>query len=489
MAAPAIILRFRDTTPGVDTIVEHRAILSEHGLVAWGWWKKTFEDAQTEKILRRFATEGELYVSLLDHSTGRQFLCRCVEFQLPEDVSAELVPEYYRAHANMTAGFFILGSIDDMLFDQDLADAIDDMTFLWAGEQADEALGHKAPLAHAPGRRCVLHLSDLHFGSDYGFRRQGEDVEIGDPRKTLTECISADLERLKIQDEIAAVIVTGDFMTRGKFDDESRQAALDEFSALRDCLGLEREQIIAVPGNHDVIRYPEGGSLDIRENAVGIQTRYEHETLFRTFADELVGRDWKASLNYSRRINLGDVDLDVCVLNSCTIAATEWTEYGYVGRSGLEAIEELEAIAIERPTFRFIALHHHLLPVARVEALNAKGVSLTLDSSDILAAGQKSKVHIALHGHQHKPKVAMYQNVGLNGDDTHDPIFVVANGSAGVKNERLPPGECNTYCVFKLSKGGIEMWIRELRLNGQCGMETYAGPLPLKPLTPQFFEA
>jgi hypothetical protein len=35
----------------------------------------------------------------------------------------------------------------------------------------------------------------------------------------------------------------------------------------------------------------------------------------------------RASPNYVRRLHLEAVDLDVCVLNSCTIAATEWTEY------------------------------------------------------------------------------------------------------------------------------------------------------------------
>jgi 3',5'-cyclic AMP phosphodiesterase CpdA len=484
MAAPAIVLRFRDTTPGIDTIVEHRALLAKHGAVGWGWWKKTFEEGQEDAIAQLLAASDEFEVALVDRSTERAFRCTCIGFSVPSNTDAASVPEYYRHHIDMTAGVFIFKKIDDTAFDPEMGDAIGDQTFLWAGSKADSDFGHIASTATASGRSCVLHISDLHFGSDYGFRLQNEDVALGDARKTLTECITGDLDRLGLREEIAAVIVTGDFMTHGKFTDEIRTAAIAEFDALRVALNLARDQIIPVPGNHDVVRYPEGVKIDVRENAVEVQARYDHETPFRTFVDELIGRDWKASLNYVRRVELGDTDLDVCVLNSCTIVATEWTEYGYVGRSGIDAISELAQQPIERPTFRFLALHHHLLPVASVEALNKKGISMTLDASDILSAGQMACAHVALHGHQHKAKVAMYQGLGLNGEQTDGPIYVVANGSASAKNSRLPAGQNNTYALLRLHADGIDLWIRELRLNGQIGLEAFRGVLPLPPIMP-----
>jgi predicted phosphodiesterase len=482
MAAPAIALRFRDTTPGVDTIVEHRAMLLRHGVVGWGWWKKTFEADQHKGIAERLAEDGEIDLVILDRSTERAFLCRCVAFHAPSEADATTVPAYYRNHVDVTAGVFTLRSIDDIDFDSALGDLVGDQTFLWIGSHAAPALGHVAPPVETLGRSCVLHLSDLHFGSDYGFRRQGEDVALGDQRRTLTDCIVSDLDRLGLTDNIAAIVVTGDFMTHGHFDDEHKKAALDEFEALRGQLALNREQLIPLPGNHDVVRYADGARIDVRENAVGKQTTYGHETHFRTFVDQLIGRDWKASLNYVRRVRLSEVDLDVCVVNSCTIAATEWTEYGYVGKSGLDAIADLGKQPIERPTFRFLALHHHLLPVANVEALKSKGVTLTLDASDILATGQQSGVHVALHGHQHKAKIAKYQNLSLNGEQTNGPIYVVANGSTGAKNGRLPAGELNTYCLFRLKAEGIDLWIRELRLDARAGAEIFNGSLAVSPI-------
>jgi hypothetical protein len=71
----------------------------------------------------------------------------------------------------------------------------------------------------------------------------------------------------------------------------ARQNALDEFRALRDRLSLQPEQVIAVAGNHDVVRYPDPAAVNVRENVVERQASYEHEIMFRFFVNELVGRD------------------------------------------------------------------------------------------------------------------------------------------------------------------------------------------------------
>jgi len=459
-------------------------MLRKNGRVGWGWWKKAFEDDHREKILNRIKEQGAISVLLINRTSERAFICQCIGFEPTASKFSQLVPAYYRQYAPEIAGLFMLTSIVDTTYNPALADAIREQTFFWIGESPNPSFGHVATPTDAIGRSSVLHLSDLHFGTDYGFRRQGEDIDLGDGRRTLTDCIVADLERVDMVDDIAAVVVTGDFMTAGAWSTENRTAALDEFDAMRTKLGLSREQIIAVPGNHDVVRYPKGSKLNVRSSAVKNQSKYEHENPFRTFVDELVGRDWKDSLNYVRRIRLGSVNLDLCVLNSCTIAATQWTEYGYVGRNGIDAIGELRKLAVDRPTFRFLALHHHLLPVANVEALNSKGVTLTLDAADILVEAQRAGINVALHGHQHKPKVTLYHTLSLNGDHAGRPLHVIANGSSGAKNSRLPPGERNSYCLFQLKDNSIDLWIRELRLDGIAGAQIFRGSLEATPTMP-----
>lgn len=357
-------------------------------------------------------------------------------------------------------------------------------TLMRLGEPGRGSAEHLAGAAQAAGRSSVLHLLDLHFGADYGFLTQGERAEIGGGRRTLTECIIADLDRIGLRNDVAALIVTGDFVTKGDWSDRVRGAALREFQSLRDALGLTQQQIVAVPGNHDIVRYPDGAQIDIRELAVAGQTNLQHEREFRTFADELIARNWKESLNYVRQISLGAIDIQVCVLNSCTITATKWREYGYVGIGGIDAIRTLARMPIERPTFRFIALHHHLLPVAEVEAPASQGVTLALDASVILAEAQAAGVHVALHGHQHKAKLATYMNLPLAGVAFGSPIHVVSNGSAGAAVTRLPNGENNSYCVFSVEGEKLRLRMRELRTSSQPGAELFDHLLQIVPTHP-----
>ena len=144
-------------------------------------------------------------------------------------------------------------------------------------------------------------------------------------------------------------------------------------------------------------------------------------------------------------------------------------------------MQQLKAEIIERPTFKFIALHHHLLPVAEVEVPQSRGVSLNLDASKLLDAAQDAGVHVALHGHQHIPKIARYQTIPLMGVNASQPLYVISNGSIGAVKARLPGNERNTYCAFCFSDGRMELWMRELRPDGKEGATLYQGPLKVVP--------
>ncbi len=299
MAASVIVLRFRDTTLGIDTIASHLELLGRHGTVWWGRWRKETEDA-----VARDVPDGPLEVLLVDRSTSRMFRSACDRFSARgADVNPEGVPEYYRRHIGQIEGFFHLTHIEEIAYDEQLANRLGERTMMRLGEPGAGAAEHLASAAQAAGRSSILHISDLHFGADYGFLTQGERAEIGDGRHTLTECIVADLDRIGLRNDVAVLIVTGDFITKGDWNDQVRGAALREFNSLRDALGLTQQQIVAVPGNHDIVRYPDGAQIDIRELAVAGQSNLQHEREFRTFADELIDRNWKELLNYVRQIS------------------------------------------------------------------------------------------------------------------------------------------------------------------------------------------
>jgi hypothetical protein len=90
-------------------------------------------------------------------------------------------------------------------------------------------------------------------------------------------------------------------------------------------------------------------------------------------------------------------------------------------------------------------------------------------------------VHVALHGHQHKAKLSIYMNLPFSRVAPGSPIHVISNGSTGVKRERLPHGENNTYCVFSVTDRKLRLQIRELKTNAQRGLELFDQVLPLEP--------
>ncbi len=140
------------------------------------------------------------------------------------------------------------------------------------------------------------------------------------------------------------------------------------------------------------MRYPPNWDGDVAKLAVDNQVSFKHERDFRFFINELQGKDIKEPLEFVEKISLKSVDVLIGVLNSYRILATSWTEYGYVGPSGIETLRELGRSEVQRLTFKVLCLHHHLLPVNQVEAPRTNGVTLSLDASKILETAQDAGV-------------------------------------------------------------------------------------------------
>src|SRR5690242_841300 len=230
MATPAIALRFRNTTPGIDTISEHLKVLANRSMVWWGWWKKDTELLRPD-VLERQLPSGTTGTLLLADSVSRMWSATCSRWTIdPHDVDLDLLPAYYRSAVDRVAAFFLITELSPTAFDKELSDdlILGEKTFLDLGDPEDRrnakatADGHLSAPIDAKSRSSVLHLSDLHFGKDYGFRTSTEIVSIGDQRRTLTECLVRDLERIGMHNDIGAVVVTGDFISGGDWDDGVR---------------------------------------------------------------------------------------------------------------------------------------------------------------------------------------------------------------------------------------------------------------------------
>lgn len=134
MDAPRIALRFRDLTPGVDTIVEHRQVAHKVGSVWWGWWKKHFENDHStllKELYRQVSRQHPLELILVDTSTQRCFSATATEVAPRiSDGQLKRVPRYYRHMAPDIPAWFRLNRIDDTGFDPRLEAIFGDATFV-----------------------------------------------------------------------------------------------------------------------------------------------------------------------------------------------------------------------------------------------------------------------------------------------------------------------------------------------------------------------
>jgi hypothetical protein len=111
MATPRIILRFRELTPGVDTVRAHVAVIEKFGYVWWGWWKKQTEPDHSEALRIAHNTlkhDDRIFAWLIDTSAERLHLATitAIESKLPNS-ETEKVPSYYRDAKNIPVWFRI----------------------------------------------------------------------------------------------------------------------------------------------------------------------------------------------------------------------------------------------------------------------------------------------------------------------------------------------------------------------------------------------
>ncbi|MDC6166024.1 metallophosphoesterase family protein [Paucibacter sp. XJ19-41] len=480
METPRLALRFRD--PGIDTISEHKQILEKEGAVWWGWWKKDAE-SPGQTVILKLHESGAKTVLLVNRHARKNYTAKCLRVEGDADnVDTLRIPAYYRDKAKRIPAWLLLGEIIESPYDDAIGNSFQEGTIL--SLLPDDESTNTLPSttrAERIKRSSLLHISDLHFGDDYGFPTAENPPKIGDIRKRLPECLLRDLKRIKRDQDIAGILATGDFTTRGDWSDKTMGTILRELNDLARDLGISSENIFIAPGNHDIVRYAAGAGPDI-ESLIDKQIDLKHERDYRFFRYKLNKTAIDEPLNRNQELLLEDFTIQICTLNSCALVSTKWTEYGYIGEFGAQLLEELGRKSTEAPTYRILALHHHLMPVSRVDTPNTDGVSLTLDAIQILDSADQAGVHLAIHGHQHTPRLAHYKNIASNGEAPHSGVYIVAGGSTGAHEKRRAGSERNSYSVLTFKSNGIQLCSRELRTDAKEGATIFDTVLDVKPL-------
>lgn len=469
MVSPRIALRFRDFDPEVSTVAAHNAILESQGSVLWGWWKKYWEDNIAEELHEILKSE-EIEFLLVDRTAKRQFrtIGRRVIFDHSE-VHAELIPPYYREdREKVSAWFEFVKPIESIEYQDDLAKRFEEKTILilrpreTGGRFFQRIILHQTamPAARPAIPPSILHMSDLHFGTDHNFRFNGRNAGLHGARVGLADAILRDVDRQGLIGQIGVIALSGDITSAGAWDQGLTDGAADSIRALADGLRVPLERVVIAPGNHDVVRQT-GVSIDIEKPIVSDAIRYDHEDKFRIFRNLLLGTQVREPLNVSHEFDMGEFSLHLGVLNSSNLTAVQFPEYGYVGDGVENVLRAMRRAA--NPSIKVLLLHHHLLPIRRID-LAGKSVSVTLDASNILEQSQKEGVRLILHGHQHIPKLVKTSRTYKDGNGwrglENEDIFVFANGSAG--SNRLEQGLCNVYSILRFAMDRTELICRSI---------------------------
>lgn len=419
-----IVLRFSNYEHA-DTVEAHDSIVASLGSTWWGWWKKRHEPWPGESSLEVLRNDG--VVGLVERQSESFYRAECIavahrEGQLMGSPEPNYTPEYYRdAQFPLWLQLKNIHPLTEAEWTSQFgAMPVGDETFFMSGQDA----GVQVLAARSPANRTgLLHISDLHFGTDFGFT--GTQTGLSGVQH-LANCIAEALPSSP-----AAIVVSGDLTTR------SEPAGFMSARVFLDLLctkfGLDRKCVVIAPGNHDIL---------IDDDA---PRDFSNEQGFRDFADLFYGQTVDLERVHTV-FSPGGADYAFGVVNSSRPRTKATMDYGYVGRDRSEpVIRTLSEVAARSGAQSFLVLHHHVQPAPHLESLGQnRPVSLTLDAGELVSMSAAYGLRGILHGHQHLPFVGSAARLAEYGPEgpTANPgssgsVLTIGAGSLGASVGRL----------------------------------------------------
>ncbi|MEM6325539.1 MAG: pentapeptide repeat-containing protein [Bacteroidota bacterium] len=298
----------------------------------------------------------------------------------------------------------------------------------------------------------VLHISDPQFGRNHRFGRLGEGTPADLAFDTLLQRICDDLDGLKEREGLRPDL----FVMSGDLAEHGKQAEFEDGAAfligVADRLGLARDRVIVVPGNHDVnwtaskvyFLEQEEDNQDPVEPYWPKWKRYVN--FFDAFYQDVPQAEFTEDQPWSL-FTYPELKVVVAGLNS-TMAEShlEDDHYGCVGEFQLDWFKRELAQYREEGWFRLGVVHHNLRRGPDYDNENLRDV-------ESLRRILGSSLHAILHGHTHDGKVDWLDRV--------TPIL--ATGSAALTQKALQPtgGVPNQYQVLQFRRDGFTRWTRQ----------------------------
>jgi 3',5'-cyclic AMP phosphodiesterase CpdA len=308
----------------------------------------------------------------------------------------------------------------------------------------------------------ILHLTDPHFS--IGDKREQHvwrlESEQEDSRPSLSQAVMNAIEMNKRQ--VGLVIVTGDLTFKG--DPKEFKEAADALRQLLMRLKLDKNNLVVIPGNHDIVWAK--GKERYKENArvvVAPEVARENYVAFHT---ELFGYPPNEYLSMGRRFSLPcGITLEVCAVNSSALATGKnfLAGMGYVQEEAMIGVsKELGWAETRSLALRLLAVHHHLALTENLEPAGEfyRGFGIAANAPLVMRLAAKHGVHLALHGHKHRAFVWRSKVYELP-EQTQDrwyrgELSIIGGGSAGSHETQ---GRLNYFNLIDVSSEGLALEI------------------------------
>ncbi len=278
-------------------------------------------------------------------------------------------------------------------------------------------------------------------------------------------------------------------MTQARWVD-ARSDALSILKNLCSRLGIPRERIFVVPGNHDYEWYSPDlhGAIARRalanKKADDSAVTFDHVIHFQKFVEELCGAG-AARTGSVCPLELPHYTLKLGLLDSCRITPTLFHEYGYLSNAQIKEVMRGFQTAPAKREVRAIILHHHVNSIIPTEAPAMElDVSVTLDAARLIDRALATGISFILHGHQHYPCIskinkthpdkAAVQQLAKN------DIYVISAGSVGVKRDRRAEEAPNTYSLLSFGPESADVNVRKISSAGSDGGPYLNATIPLQ---------
>lgn len=377
------------------------------------------------------------YLKVIGSSRNREKLLRIIALQKEEIVSAAAIYPEAEAQGIDTPSYWF-GELQKEAYGSELEKVSDQYykitdplfkAYISATPARLEAGSGKESEETFEMKLSLVHLSDLHFGSNHYFDNlpiSGDHVPEADKpslQKYVIESLSqsyAPGDFLAVTGDLTQMALTPEFNKAASFISAVAQTLSGGVSAWS-------KSIAVIPGNHDV-------NWDMKR--ADPDARYAGFTPYIRFRNSL-GLSIDNQVEPERLYEVHDlIDKWNCIIvgfNSCVLEGPD-DHRGYIGESQFQnALEEVNALCKSSKPLKIAMLHHHLISVDSLEANTRKPDLILQDAAYIKSELLRNNFNIVLHGHRHHG----HEELINQGGDSGGKLLIVGCGSTGVNiNER-----------------------------------------------------